>query len=108
MQRIIKVRHAGVEQPGETEEELLVQAAPFMTQSLEHNLQQSWSEEERRRLDAATPPTNAQIDHTNRDHECAPTTWLLCGPLCTIQKVSISQAPARVCGDGKADRLLCS
>ena len=60
-----------MEHPGETEEELLIQAAPFMTQSLEHNLQQSWSEEDRRRLDAAKPPLDGEIDHTNRDHECA-------------------------------------
>ena len=43
-----------------------------MTQSLEQNLQQNWSEEERRRLDAATPPADGDIDHTNRDHEYAP------------------------------------
>ena len=56
-----------MENPANTEEELLIQAAPFMTESLEHNLLRSWTPEERARLDMVTEPTT--LDHTNRDHE---------------------------------------
>ena len=56
-----------MDQPAATEEALLIQAAPFMTESLEHNLLNNWTPEERARLDAAPEPE--KIDHTNRDHE---------------------------------------
>lgn len=61
------VRSLGVEDPGDTEQELLQQAAPFMSESLDDNLKTSWTAEERSRLDAQPMPK--QLDHTNRDHE---------------------------------------
>lgn len=57
----------GVEKPAETEAELLQQAAPFMSDSLDDNLKNAWTPEERARLDKQTVPQ--QLDHTNRDHE---------------------------------------
>lgn len=57
----------GVEAPADTEAELLMQAAPFMSDSLDDNLKNAWTEEERSRLDAQPMPK--QLDHTNRDHE---------------------------------------
>jgi hypothetical protein len=57
----------GVENPAETEPELLMQAAPFMSESLDDNLRSAWTPEERARLDAQ--PIPQQFDHTNRDHE---------------------------------------
>lgn len=61
------VRSLGVEDPAETESGLLMQAAPFMSDSLDDNLKSAWSPEERARLDAQ--PIPQQLDHTNRDHE---------------------------------------
>lgn len=61
------VRGLGVEHPAVTENELLLQAAPYMSESLAANLQNAWSPEERARLDAA--PVPAELDHKNRDHE---------------------------------------
>ena len=61
------VMSLGVEQPAETEAELLMQAAPYMSESLDANLQSAWTPEERARLDAAPVPN--KIDHQNRDHE---------------------------------------
>ena len=57
----------GVENPAETEAELLMQAAPFMSESLDDNLRSAWTPEERARLDAQ--PIPQQFDHSNRDHE---------------------------------------
>lgn len=57
----------GVEDPAETEADLLMQAAPYMSESLEANLLTAWTPEERARLDAA--PVPQQLDHQNRDHE---------------------------------------
>jgi len=57
----------GVENPADTEAELLMQAAPYMSESLEANLQSAWTPEERARLDAA--PIPEKLDHHNRDHE---------------------------------------
>jgi hypothetical protein len=61
------VRSLGVEEPADTEAELLRQAAPFMSDSLDDNLRNAWSPEERARLDAQ--PIPQQLDHSNRDHE---------------------------------------
>lgn len=61
------VRSLGVENPATTENELLMQAAPYMSESLASNLQNAWTPEERARLDAA--PVPVELDHTNRDHE---------------------------------------
>ena len=44
-----------------------MQAAPFMSESLDDNLRSAWTPEERARLDAQ--PIPQQFDHTNRDHE---------------------------------------
>lgn len=61
------VRSLGVTDPAATEAELLMQAAPYMSQSLEANLLTSWTPEERARLDATAVPQD--LDHQNRDHE---------------------------------------
>lgn len=61
------VRSLGVEEPANTEAELLLQAAPYMSESLDDNLKHAWTPEERARLDAQ--PIPQQLDHTNRDHE---------------------------------------
>ena len=61
------VMSLGVEYPAETEAELLMQAAPYMSESLEANLRTAWTPEERARLDAS--PVPEQLDHQNRDHE---------------------------------------
>lgn len=61
------VHSLGVEEPAATEAELLLQAAPYMSESLADNLKQAWTPEERARLDAQPMPQ--RLDHTNRDHE---------------------------------------
>lgn len=61
------VRSLGVEEPAEKESELLLQAAPFMSESLEDNLKNAWTPQERARLDSQ--PIPQQLDHSNRDHE---------------------------------------
>lgn len=76
------VRSLGVEHPASTENELLMQAAPYMSESLASNLQNAWTPEERARLDAA--PVPAELDHQNRDHEYIFVSFLPSFPSCSI------------------------